>query len=145
MISFIKKKVKIIYKTIIINFFYLIYKKPKINNKKLDESEKIYNLKIDKNKYSIFEFQQGRIYTDSNDTTAYITANNNISDASLQYKKFDTINSRNQKTLNNEVLKIGTPKLKKKISGNLLSVVSGGASRNNFTHWLTDFQQMFFF
>ena len=138
MINSIKKKIKIIYKTIIINFFYLIYKKPTIKNKKKDDSEKIYDLKIDKNKYSIFEFQHGRIYTDSNDTTAYITANNNISEASLQYKRFDSINSRNQKISNNEVLKNGTPKLKKKINGNLLSVISGGASRDNFTHWFTD-------
>ena len=26
----------------------------------------------------------------------------------------------------------------KKINGNVLSLLSGGASRNNFTHWFTD-------
>lgn len=138
MIYFIKKKIKFIYKKIIINFFYLIYKKPSIRNKKKDNSEKIYNLKIDKNKYTLFEFQNGRIYTDSNDTTAYITENNYISEASLQYKKFHSINSKNQKISNNEVLKNGTPRFKKIINGNVLSLISGGASRNNFTHWFTD-------
>ena len=91
MIFFFKKKLKIIYKKLIITFFYFIYKKPKIKNN--DSTEKIYNLKIDESKYTIFEFKKGRIYTDSNDTTAYITKNNNISKASLQYKKFDSINS----------------------------------------------------
>ena len=133
----IKKKLKIIYKKIIINLFYLFYLKPTKKTKK-DDSEKIYDLTIDKNHYRIFEFRNGRIYTDSNDTTAYISENNYISEASLQYKKFDPINSRNQKISNNEVLKIGTPKLKKKVNGRILSLISGGASRDNFTHWFTD-------
>ena len=138
MSNIVKKKLKIIYKKIIINLFYLIYSKPTKKIKDKDDSEKIYNLAIDKNKYRVFEFQNGRIYTDSNDTTAYITEKNYISEASLQYKKFDSINSRNQKILDNEVLKIGTPKFKKKIYGNILSLISGGASRDNFTHWFTD-------
>ena len=60
MINVIKKKVKIIYKTIIIKFFYLIYKKPTIKNKKKDDSEKIYDLKIDKNNivYSNFNTEE---------------------------------------------------------------------------------------
>ena len=134
----IKKKLKTIYRKIIINLFYLIYTKPTNKIRKKDDSEKIYNLTIDKNQYRIFEFINGRIYTDSNDTTAYISENNYVSDASLQYKKFDSINSRNQKTLDNEVLKIGTPKFKRKVNGSILSLISGGASRDNFTHWFTD-------
>ena len=88
--------------------------------------------------YHLFELTKGRIFTDGNDTTAYISKNNNISKASLQYKKFDFINSKMEKNSKNEVLKRGTPKFKKKIHGNLLSLISGGASRNNFTHWFTD-------
>ena len=86
----------------------------------------------------MFELTKGRIFTDGNDITAYISKNNNISKASLQYKKFDFINSKMQKNSENVVLKRGTPKFKKKIKGNLLSLISGGASRSNFTHWFTD-------
>ena len=70
MSNIVKKKLNIIYKKIIINLFYLIYSKPTKRTKKIDNSEKIYDLSIDKNHYKIFEFRNGRIYTDSNDTTA---------------------------------------------------------------------------
>lgn len=138
MFRIIRKKLKIIYKKIIEFFFLLFYKKPKLKNKEKDYSEKIFNIKIEQNLYHLFELTKGRIFTDGNDTTAYISKNNNISEASLQYKKFDFINSEMQKNSKNEVLKRGTPKFKKKIHGNLLSLISGGASRNNFTHWFTD-------
>jgi len=134
----LKKKIKNLYKSLIINLFFLVYKKPKINTNRTDKTEKIFNVKLDKEKYQIFELKKGRVFTDTNDTTAYITKNNYISVSSLQYKKFDFINSKNQNILHNETLKKGTPKLKKKINGNVLSLVSGGASRDNFTHWLTD-------
>ena len=134
----LKKKIKNLYKSLIINLFFLVYKKPKINKNRTDKTEKIFNVKLDKEKYQIFELKKGRVFTDTNDTTAYITKNNYISESSLQYKKFDFINSKNQNILYNETLKKGTPKLKKKINGNVLSLVSGGASRDNFTHWLTD-------
>ena len=134
----IKKKAKAWYKKVVINFFLLVYKKPLVNSKNQNTSEKIHNLKIDGSKYNLFELTNGRIYTDTNDTTAYITENNCISGASLQYKKFDFINSKNQKINKNETIEKGTPKFKKKIKGNILSLVSGGASKDNFTHWFTD-------
>ena len=109
----IKKKLKIIYKKNIEFFFFLLYPKPKIKNNKKDWSEKIFDIKIEKNLYSLFELTKGRIFTDGNDTTAYISKNNNISKASLQYKKFDFINSKMEKNSKNEVLKRGTPKFKK--------------------------------
>ena len=111
---FLKKKLKFFYKRIIEVLFSLIYKKPKLRLKEKDYSEKIFDIRIDKNSYKLFEFTDGRIFTDGNDTTAYISKNNNISEASLQYKKFDFINSKIQKSSRNEVLSKGTPKFKKK-------------------------------
>ena len=116
MFSFFKKKLKFFYKRIIEVLFSLIYKKPKLRLKEKDYSEKIFDIRIDKNLYKLFEFTDGRIFTDGNDTTAYISKNNNISEASLQYKKFDFINSKIQKSSKNEVLSKGTPKFKKKVS-----------------------------
>jgi len=138
MFSFLIKKLKFIYKKIIEGIFLILYKRPKLRLKEKDHSEKIIDINLDKNSYKLFEFTEGRIFTDGNDTTAYISKNNNISEASLQYKKFDFINSKMQKSSRNEVLFKGTPKFKKKISGNLLSLLSGGAARDNFTHWFTD-------
>ena len=138
MFIFFKKKLKIFYKKIIVALFSLLYEKPKLKLKEKDFSEKIFDIKIDGNSYKLFELTDGRIFTDGNDTTAYMSKNNNISEASLQYKKFDFINSKMQKYSRNEVLTKGTPKFKKKVYGNLLSLLSGGAARNNFTHWFTD-------
>ena len=138
MFIFFKKKLKFFYKRIIEVLFSFIYKRPKLRLKEKDFSEKIFDIRIDKNSYKLYEFTDGRIFTDGNDTTAYISKNNNISEASLQYKKFDFINSKIQKSSRNEVLSKGTPKFKKKVNGNLLSLLSGGASRDNFTHWFTD-------
>ena len=137
MIKLTKSYFKKIYKIIIFYFFYLVYSKPK-NYKKSLKGYKEINVKIDKKNYKIFEFKKGRIYTNKNDTTAYITRDNHLTKASLQFKKFDDINSFNQSIKKNEVLNIGTPKLKKKIYGSVLSLLSGGAARDNFTHWFTD-------
>ena len=56
----------------------------------------------------------------------------------MQYYKIDNINSFNGEISKNETLNSGTPKFKKKIKGNVLSLLSGGASKDNFTHWFTD-------
>ena len=45
----IKKKLKIIYKKNIEFFFFLLYPAPKIKNNKKDWSEKIFDIKIEKN------------------------------------------------------------------------------------------------
>ena len=125
------------YKSKII-FFDFFYSKPKINFKKRRNSEIIHNIKIDRYNYKIFEFNNSRIWTNKNDVAAYITQENILSEASLQYKKFDHINSKNQPLNKNITLENGTTNFLKKYNGSLLSVLSGGASRDNFTHWFTD-------
>ena len=76
MFSSVRKQLKSIYKKIIEGIFALIYPKPKLKQKDKDYSEKIIKIKLDKNSYKLFEFIQGRIFTDGNDTTAYISKNN---------------------------------------------------------------------
>lgn len=139
MISKIKFFFKNLYKKIIINFFIFFYGKPKLLKKNIkDKSVEEYKVVIDKNKYKLFQFLNGVVYTDSNDTTAYISKNKIISEASMQYYKFDSINSFNEKISKNETLSSGTPKFIKRFKGNVLSLLAGGASKDNFTHWLTD-------
>ena len=139
MIITLKKKVRYFYKKIIIQIFKQLYNKPKLlGRNQIDNSEYQFKIKLDNKIYRIFHLVEGSIYTDSNDTTAYVTKNKNLSNASMQYAKFDNINSLNKSVSQNETLSIGTPKIKKKINGNVLSLLSGGASKDNFTHWFTD-------
>ena len=138
MISFIKFKTKLIYKKFIIYFFLAIYKKPLYKKNKQLKKFKAFKFNIKDKIYKIFELENGRLFTDRNDITAYITEENFLTEGSLQFKKFDQINSKNQPIEKNITLKNGTTNFKKKINGNVLSLLSGGASRNNFTHWFTD-------
>jgi len=135
----LKSFFKRLYKIIIIKIFILFYPKPKLPNKNLkDKSVDKYKINLEGNNYQIFKFTDGIIFTDTNDTTAYISKNNFLSDASMQYYKIDTINSFNGPISNNETLLHGTPKIRKKINGTVLSLLSGGAAKDNFTHWFTD-------
>lgn len=139
MINLIKENLKSFYKNFIIFTFNLLNAKPKLIKKGLkDNSVEEYKVLLDGNKHKIFKLHNGRVFTDSNDTTAYITSNNNLSLASMQYSKFDNINSLNGPISKNKTLITGTPRLKKNFNGNILSLLSGGASKTNFTHWLID-------
>jgi hypothetical protein len=135
---YIKSKLKFLYKKLIINIFNHIYKKPKLGKNNKNNSLGEFKINLDNNNYTIFQFKNGRLFTDSNDTTAYITEKNKLSTASLQYSKFDHINSTNNKISKNKTLFEGTPKIKKYFNGVVLSLLSGGASKDNFTHWFTD-------
>ena len=136
--NLIRVKIKSFYRKLIIFLYLVIYKKP-IYKKKINlENFNFTELKIDKKLYRIYELDRGRVFTNKNDITAYITKANFLTEGSMQFKKFDAINSRNQGLDKNLVLKNGTPNVKKHIKGNVLSLLSGGASTNNFTHWFTD-------
>ena len=64
MIEYIKILFKRIYKKIIIKLFLLVYSKPKLLNKKsIDETVVEYSVYLDKNRYQIFEFKEGVIFT----------------------------------------------------------------------------------
>lgn len=130
---------KNLYKSFVILIFKIIYPCPSLYKKDFkDKSVKNFRITIDKNIHTIFKISNGSIFTDTNDTTAFISEKNKITNASMQFYKFDKINSFNGRLSNNITLKIGTPKLRKKINGKILSLLSGGASKDNFTHWFTD-------
>ena len=130
---------KILYKKIISTIFYLIYGKPKLLKiRSNDESIEEYKVNLEGNYYEIYKLKEGSIFTDTNDTIAYVSKNNFLSSASMQFYKIDKINSVNGSISRNETLISGTPKIKKKINGNVLSLLSGGAGKDNFTHWFTD-------
>ena len=134
----IKKKFQFIFKTFFQKFFILIYGKVK----KLDKFDSIdfkktilKNIKSDtfpEKKYHIYEISDGRIYTDTVENVAIIKNDTIIPNISYQQ-----INSELKPSECNKVLKIGTPRIKKKFKGNVLSMVQG-ASGNNYFHFLFD-------
>ena len=138
MINLIKCSAKILYKKLIIIFFLIIYKRPKFKKKIKLKNFKTIKFKIKGKKYKIFQLNNGRVFTNKNDITSYITQENFLTEGSLQFKKFDNINSLNQSLEKNITLENGTTSFKRKINGNVLSLLTGGAARNNFTHWFTD-------
>lgn len=130
---------KSLYKNFIIFIFKFIYPTPSLQKKnQKDLSYKVFRININKNKYYLYEIKKGVVFTNSNDVTAYISKNNFLTEASLQFRKFDQINSKNAALRFNETLLHGTPKVRKKFEGKILSLLSGGASKDNFTHWFTD-------
>jgi hypothetical protein len=129
----IKKKLKYFYRIIIYNFFFLIYKKPKLLPKNSKFFCKVFDIKIDNKKYYLFKILNGRIYTNTIDDTAYIESQYLIPGPSFQYR--DSVNSNID---NNVCLRIGTPKFLKKLKGTVLSLLTGGAGNHNYGHWLWD-------
>ena len=130
----IKKALKKFYRFIIYNFFFFIYGKPKLFIKKFRElSYKIFNIRINNNKYYLFKITDGRIYTNTIDDTAYILHNRILKPPSFQYR-----NGINSRVENNVCLKIGTPRFLKKFKGKILSLLAGGGANVNYNHWLFD-------
>jgi len=123
-----------IYKKILIIFFNFFNKRLTIqNNKKRNPNLKIKIFKVDKKKYKIYEIINGKIFTNSVDDTAYIIKNSLLQDPSYQYR-----HSKNKNIKEYYVYRNGTPKIIKKFNGNILSIVSGGAGKHNYGHWLVD-------
>jgi len=137
----VTNKIKRYFKKLIQFFFILLYGRV---NKIIDaeQSDRVYIEKINKNyNYKVFVIQKGRIFTNRIDDTAVISDNKLINGPSYQLRSStdDSASVRNSASIKeNIVLKIGTPKFKKKIKGTVLSLLSGGGANKNYFHWLYD-------
>ena len=124
---------KFFYKIVLKKIFDIIYGKiSKFDKKYNKDILNVINLKFVNKNYKFYELIGGRIFTDCNTNVAYITKNNKLTNFSFQQNK-NGLSSIDH----NSVLKYGTPKIKKKLNGNVLSLVQG-ASGNNYWHWLFD-------
>ena len=90
------------------------------------------------NIYKVYRISKGRVYSDTVNNTAYILDNSLIKDASYQYKLKKNLQIVNGNIIDNFVIKNGTPKFLKKINGTVFSMLSGGAAKNNYWHWIFD-------
>ena len=119
---------KIIYGKVVYNNNNLKSKKIKVSEL---SSEKIKN--FFEKKYKIYKKTDGRIYTDTVESVAIINGNNIIDDISYQQIAGDLVPASKNIALEN-----GTPRIKKKIKGRVLSLAQGASGHNNYSHWLFD-------
>ncbi len=138
----IKKKLQYLFKRSSQIFFFLIHGKIKsVVTPDLHDKISVFEVKKNDIVYRIFFINNGRIYTDRIDDTAFIIDNKIISGPSYQLrsKKNDKLSPRNNsKCIENSVFQKGTPRIKKNITGSVLSLLSGGGANNNYFHWLYD-------
>jgi len=131
LIKVIKKKLQNIFKLISYGMFLLLYGKIKGVSK---NDVQIQETKLEKNiSYKIFFIKNSRFYTDTINDTAFIKDNLIIDGPSFQLR-----DNKNAQTKENIVFQKGTPRLKKKINGKVLSLLTGGGGNSNYWHWLFD-------
>ena len=137
---FLKSYFKIKYKLIIQIFFRFFYGLIEIaTNNEIKNALIIENIKINENFYKFFSIKNCRLYTTSVHDQSIIVKNKLIEGPSFQLrvKKNDILFARNNGNINeNIVLKIGTPRIIKKIKGKVFSLLAGGAAKTNYYHWL---------
>ena len=121
------------------NFFYKVFLfiygdiKGKTNKEK-DSRIKVFHSKMETNlKYKVFKIQDARLYTDTVHDAAIILDNMIVEGPSYQLR---TIN--NAEVEENIVFKKGTPRIKKKLKGKIISLLTGGAGNHNYFHWMYD-------
>jgi capsular polysaccharide biosynthesis protein len=131
----IKKILQNLFKFTAYRIFFIIY--GKIKGKILaSKNDKIKILKVVKEKkikYNLFKIKKARLYTDRIQDTAIILDNYIVEGPSHQLRPVN-----NDIIENNIVFRKGTPRLKKKINGTTLSLLTGGAGNTNYAHWLFD-------
>ncbi len=135
MIHTTKKKLQLLFKKFGYKLFKLFYtevnKFEKVEN---NSNSKITLSKIDDEyNYKVFTINNARVYTDTINDFAVIQNNKVLIGPSYQIRdtKFKNIE-------NNIVFTKGTPRLKKKLKGVVLSLLTGGAGNFNYWHWLFD-------
>jgi len=137
--STIKYKLKKNFKALFYQIFFYIYGKVQIENKINQNNfltEKSIKFKNDKrnSKYFVFNASNSRLYTDRIQDTAIIHGNLLINKPSFQLRNNNFDNDINK----NIVLRIGTPRIQKKLNGTVVSLLTGGGGNNNYFHWLFD-------
>ena len=108
---------------------------------KFNKEKKIISKKVSfssRYKYNFYKINNGRIFSDTVNNTAYIINNFLIKEPSYQYKLKKNLQTVNGNILDNFVLKNGTPKILRNINGSVFSLLSGGAAKNNYWHWIFD-------
>ena len=133
----IKKKLSLTYKNLVRQFFKIIYGNVYfLFNEKYSSKVRIYNIKnskifnFDKKNYQVYKIHNGRISTDYVENVAVLDGNRIINKISYQQIKGNLKSAKH-----NSVIKNGTPYIKKKFSGRVLSLTQGASGHSNYFHW----------
>ena len=136
----IKKKLSFLYKSLIKLLSTIIYGRiifcvnPENEKNILIEEVKDERLKGPDNiKYLIYKIKNGRIFNDFVENVAIISENKVIDKVSYQQVKGEFKDANH-----NSVLYKGTPYLKRKFKGRVLSLTQGASGHGNYFHWLYD-------
>ena len=136
----IKKIFQNLYKIFVFLIFKLIYGKVE-NIISAKNNKKIYIKKVyfkNSTYYNSYIIPDGRLYTDTIHNTSFILNHSLIKEPSFQYRYKKKLQIINGKISENFAIKNGTPNLIKKINGNVFSLITGGAGKNNYWHWIFD-------
>jgi len=130
-----KKRVILnLYRFLVSIFFKCLYggikKKISLKEKKLIKINKII---LDYKNYYIYKIYNGRIFNTTIYDCAYILNNKIIEGPSYQFRPVNSVSP-----LKNFVISNGTPNFLKKVNNNIFSILSGGAAKTNYWHWLFD-------
>tara|TARA_B100000029_G_scaffold516568_1_gene631214 strand:- start:1379 stop:2512 length:1134 start_codon:yes stop_codon:yes gene_type:complete len=130
-----------IFKFLTYNLFKIFYGKIESvidTEKKYYDSINVKQITLDeKFNYKVYSIKRGRLYTDCNSDTAIIKNKKIVKGPSFQFRDLKT-KVINGEVNENLVFKNGTPRIKKKINGKVLSLLTGGAGNHNYWHWLFD-------
>ena len=139
MIKF-NKKLQFYFKRFFQLVFLLIYGKIKYQKDDYTSNNiikrKIENIVSDienSKSYFSYKIKNGRVYTDYVEHVAIIDGNTLINEISYQQ-----ITGKLKNAKENIVLTKGTPRIKRKIKGRVLSLVQGSSGNKNYFHWLFD-------
>ena len=126
-----------LYKKIICYIFFLIYGKvlkTKYDSKKItiNNINKIENINVKNFNYKIFSIKNGRVFTNYVESLAVISERSLVKEVSFQQIKGKLYKLKNQ------VIRTGTPKFLKNISGKMLVLSQGASGHFNYAHWLFD-------
>ena len=135
----IKKNLQNYFKSLGYFLFKILYGKLNevINTQNSSEIEIHSIKKVNKFSYKLYSIKNARLYTDRVSDTAVIKNNKLLSGPSFQFRniKNEVINVDAHSNL---AMSNGTPRLKRKIPGKVLSLLTGGGGNENYWHWMFD-------
>lgn len=136
----ILKFTKFFFNKIKILFFYVLYGKVSKIISSIDLKRiKIQKIRISKkNCYKVYKINKARIYIGSVHDLAVIIDNKLIKSTSYQFRYDKKLRIINGNISENIVLKNGTPKFLKYLNEDIFCLLTGGAGKNNYFHWMFD-------
>lgn len=138
--TFLKDYLKKKYKELIQIFFKFFHGLIEVASEdEIKKSLTVKEIQIEEITYNIFNTKNCRLYTTSIHDQSVIVNNKLITGPSFQLrvKTDDKLLARNNGGIDQNIaLRIGTPRILKKVKGKVFSLLSGGAAKTNYFHWL---------